>query len=417
MEFHRYDLYAFQLLHFLVSNYQYQIVTVRQQRKEMWLVNRDHEVYPIIRIGAFEDSQIIDQTDYMMQIKMIMLVKNNMPVLVLNTNPHSTLLNEKSFTQIPIAPHHCTHTRLMETFVGIENVVHEVDDQRKEYIRLTHLLETEQRKRMREQRKELGFLKHIPKLTATVILLCIVITLLATMTAIYLESDVISALLWGAYYKMNVVALHEYWRLLTAGFLHIDILHLLANMIALYTIGSACENNFTKTQYLIILICSIFVGNVFVFLTEGNVLGLGISGGIFGLLGAFITTLYANDTIRHPMVQSSVFRLLLMNAVISLFPGISLFAHLGGFVSGVFLGIIFSKCEKWAKLRVHVTICLAILTGFSCGTMKSYQNVEPLQGKVDQTLLKTVRNLGFDHYAKRMQDAYLHYYTKEELGL
>ena len=72
-------------------------------------------------------------------------------------------------------------------------------------------------------------------------LVCIIIFLLALMSAFYLENDAIAIVLWGAYYKMNVISMQEYWRLLTAGFMHIALFHLFANIMALYSIGCGCE--------------------------------------------------------------------------------------------------------------------------------------------------------------------------------
>lgn len=414
-----YDIYAFQLLHFLVTQHGYQIVTIKQQREDIWLMNPLHAAYPIIRLSTSDNAQTLQNLEYLRQVHRAIsdMVKREGKLLILNTNPESRPIDNDFLNQVIIQPGNCEDTTVTEAFLGIVDIPHEVEDRQKEYIRITRSLEEMQMNMIRKQRKEMGLLKRIPKLTGILCLICIAMWLISSMVAMYLESNVQAAILCGAYYKMNVVSMHEYWRFLTAGFLHLDIFQLLMNLMVLINIGIACEKTFTKKQYLMILIVSIVMGNLFVYLTEGNVIGLGISGGLFGLLGAFIASLFENGSIKHPMVKATVFRLVLLNILISIMPGISLFAHLGGFITGVFMGILFVKSTRWASLKKHVTIAFAILLGMSCGMAVKINAVDPLDKEVDRTLLSNVRALGLGTYADYMQSSYLHYYSEEDLGL
>lgn len=419
MEPTKYDIYAFQLLHFFVSKHHYQIVTIKQQKEDIWLMNKDNERYPIIRLSTTNNADTLKNIEYLRQVHRAILdmVKREGKLLILNTNEESTVIDNEFLVQSTIQPNHCDDEALCKEFPGIEAIPHVVEDLKKEYVRITRSLEELQMSMIKKQRKEMGFFKRIPKLTGIIALICIIVWVIASMVSIYLESDLISAILCGAYYKMNIVSMHEYWRFLTAGFLHMDIFHLLMNLMALINVGIACEKNFTKKQYLIILLVSICTGNLFVYLTEGNVLGLGISGGIFGLLGAFIATLFENGSIKHPIIRATVIRLFMINLLISLLPGISLFAHLGGLIAGMFMGVIFVNSKRWMNLKKHVVISFAILLGFSCGMATRINVVEPLEPKVDASLLKTIKALGWDQYASYMQDSYLRFYDKEDLGL
>lgn len=414
-----YDIYAFQLLHYLVVQHGYQIVTIRQQREDIWLMNGNTQQYPIIRISTSNNQQTLNNIDYLRSVHRAIadMVKKEDKLLILNTNPESTPIDNEFLTQIPIQPKQCLDTFLLQAFPDIQEIPHEVKDRQKEYVRISKSLEQMQMNLMRKQRKEMGFFKRIPKLTGIICLICIAMWLIASMVAMYLESNVQAAILTGAYYKMNVVSMQEYWRFLTAGFLHMDIFHLMMNLMVLINVGIACEKSFSKVQYVTILCVAIFTGNLFVYLTEGNVIGLGISGGIFGLLGAFIATLFENGSIKHPMVKATILRLVLLNILISIMPGVSLLAHLGGCISGVFLGIIFVKSTRWVSLKKHVTIAFAILMGMTCGMATNINAVDPLDASVDRSLLATVRALGWDDYADYMQSRYLKYYSEEELGL
>ena len=81
------------------------------------------------------------------------------------------------------------------------------------------------------------------------------------------------------------------------------------------------------------------------------------------------------------------------------------------------MGIIFSKVPRWSHLRIHVTISFAILVGLSFAMASKLDLIEPLDRQIDRTYYHTVKKLGLDSYAERIQKAYLQYYSKEELGI
>lgn len=409
------EIYAYQLLHFFVTKHQYQIVTIKQQRKDIWLMNAANQQYPVIRLSAYSNMDTLANTDYLRNAHRAILdiIHRESKLYIINTSEESTPVDNDFMKQVLLHPGVLGDEQLKEFFPGVESVVHKVEDNQKEYAKITRSLEEMQIQMLKKQRKAQGFFKQIPKLTGILVGICVAVWVIAQMMAFYLENDILAAILCGAYYKMNIVSMHEYWRFFTSGFLHMDVFHLLMNMIALISVGRACEAVFKRYQYLTILCVSIIVGNFFVYIVQGNLLGLGISGGIFGLLGAFIVTLYENGSIKHPMVKASVFRLILMNLMISLLPGISMAAHLGGFVSGAFLGLIFVPSKRWEKMKFHAKISFTILLGLLCGLAMRINIVDPLYKDVDTTLYHTVRALGLDWYADSMYEHYLEYYPEE----
>src|SRR6266542_34617 len=79
----------------------------------------------------------------------------------------------------------------------------------------------------------------------------------------------------------------EYWRLLTANFLHIGLLHLLVNSYALYILGIEVEALFGHQRFIVIYLLSGISGSVFSFMiTQG--LSAGASTSLFGLFGALV---------------------------------------------------------------------------------------------------------------------------------
>ena len=136
----------------------------------------------------------------------------------------------------------------------------------------------------------------------------------------------------------------EYYRLITSMFLHADIMHIFSNMIALLLFGTAVESNYSKLEYLIIYFISGLIGNLFsLILLPLDVISLGASGAIFGLIGAAFV-LFAVDGDRMLIFLGILF--LFYFIIASLAPGINLWAHLFGLVGGILFGYIFIPKRK-----------------------------------------------------------------------
>ncbi len=143
------------------------------------------------------------------------------------------------------------------------------------------------------------------------------------------------------------VARGEYWRLLTVVLVHAGLLHLAFNMYALYLVGPMVERIYGRTQYLLMYVLSGIAGSVlsYIFLSENAV---GASGAIFGLFGVvFIAYRVHNpllgrgaDALARQIGFLIVFNLVLDLGLIGGGVGIDIFAHIGGLIAGVWLGLI-----------------------------------------------------------------------------
>jgi membrane associated rhomboid family serine protease len=141
----------------------------------------------------------------------------------------------------------------------------------------------------------------------------------------------------------------EVWRLFTDMFVHVDIVHILFNSVALYSIGTLVERIYGAVRYAIIY----FVSGLFaslasfaymaVVLHQPNQIAAGASGAIFGIAGVVIVL----GIVRHSLVpravalQLSVFMgvLILLNLGFDqITPGIDTRAHVGGLLMGLILG-------------------------------------------------------------------------------
>jgi membrane associated rhomboid family serine protease len=133
-----------------------------------------------------------------------------------------------------------------------------------------------------------------------------------------------------------IVDLHQYYRLLTSGFLHDGLLHILFNMVFLYIMGPMLEPAIGRLNFAFVYFASLFAGSFGALLFQPLSPTIGASGACFGVLGALIVVArYRGISIW----QSGLGLTLGINIVFSLaYTGISIGAHLGGVVGGAIAG-------------------------------------------------------------------------------
>jgi membrane associated rhomboid family serine protease len=161
----------------------------------------------------------------------------------------------------------------------------------------------------------------------------------------------------------RVAAFGEYWRLVGAAFLHIGLLHLLVNMIALGFVGPALERVFGHWRFTALYLLSALGGSVSVYLFDEPLSAVaGASGAIYGLFAATVVVLRKLGLDPRAMIVTIAF-----NFAVSLAPGISLLGHLGGFVVGVLaaLALVYTPRgpSRTSMQIVALGVLLAVLLG------------------------------------------------------
>lgn len=174
---------------------------------------------------------------------------------------------------------------------------------------------------------------------------------------------------WGGNLKSDVTS-GEWWRLITAVFVHIGILPLLANIFGLYFIGLMVEPMLGKFKLLIAYICTgVIAGLASIFWIEQGVTA-GASGAIFGLYGvllAFATTSYINK--KFPKVWIfCITAYAVVNVVMGLQGANDNAANLGGFAAGVAVGYLFFFFHFKRNLAraggTRISFEILLITGF-----------------------------------------------------
>ena len=137
-----------------------------------------------------------------------------------------------------------------------------------------------------------------------------------------------------------LVADGEWWRLISAAFLHYGPFHLFMNMLVLYLFGPPLESLLGPARFLLLYIASGLAGSAGALLMNPEVATVGASGAIYGLFGAMLV-LERQGTY---VFGGSVIPLLVINLVITFaFPGISIGGHLGGLIGGALAILALSR--------------------------------------------------------------------------
>lgn len=136
----------------------------------------------------------------------------------------------------------------------------------------------------------------------------------------------------------------EYWRLITAMFLHAGWLHWATNSWALYQLGALYETLFGSPRfaatYLISGVCASLASVVF-----SKSVAVGASGAIFGIMGAFVFSLLRSPHYRHERWTRGLIQQIMFWTLVNIAIGFSVrfidnAAHIGGLVAGLLLGFV-----------------------------------------------------------------------------
>lgn len=136
----------------------------------------------------------------------------------------------------------------------------------------------------------------------------------------------------------------EWWRVVTAGFLHAGAIHLLFNMFAVYVLGSLLEPAVGTARFVAIYFVSLFAGSCGALIVDPNELTVGASGAVFGLMSAaFIMA-------RHRGVEeiaSQIGLFVVINLVFTFSVStISVGGHVGGLIGGAIAALVVAFFER-----------------------------------------------------------------------
>jgi membrane associated rhomboid family serine protease len=166
----------------------------------------------------------------------------------------------------------------------------------------------------------------------------------------------------------KLIGVHEgeYWRLVTGGFLHANLLHIAFNMYLLYLLGQMLEPVYGSARFAALYAAALLCGSLGALLQSTTTLTVGASGAVFGLMGAAFMELRARGI--DPW-RSDIGMLIALNLGLSfVLSGVSLGGHIGGLIGGgvAALGIQAidrERLPRWTALALCGAICIAAAAG------------------------------------------------------
>ncbi len=181
------------------------------------------------------------------------------------------------------------------------------------------------------------------------------------------------------------VASGEYWRLLSAGFLHGNLVHLATNMLSLYWLGIPLERILGRWRMLSIYVLSLLGSSVSVLLFSAPVsMTIGASGAVYGLMGALLMTIRRLKLDPRPLIV-----VVALNVFITFtYPGLSWQGHLGGFVAGAVLGAAMVFPPRTSRVAwqwgvgVGLAVVLLVLTFIAVGQIGPWYCIYQVGGQI-----------------------------------
>ena len=141
----------------------------------------------------------------------------------------------------------------------------------------------------------------------------------------------------------------EWFRIVSAGFLHAGILHLGLNMFVLYILGRILEPAIGTPRFVALYAVSLLAGSLGALVLEADTLVVGASGAVYGAMGA--TILIARRR-GFEDIAGQIGIWLVLNLVLTFsINGISIGGHLGGLTGGVLAALLITQAERHAGGR------------------------------------------------------------------
>ena len=150
----------------------------------------------------------------------------------------------------------------------------------------------------------------------------------------------------------------EWYRLVTASFLHGSLLHLLFNMVALWWIGSIVEQSLGTLRYLLVYFVSGLAGSAgALVLSDATDVTIGASGAVYGIMGALLIL----EWLRTGSLAGPAMTLIVLNLALSFaIPNISIGGHLGGLTGGIAATLAISQFRYGRRALLGPTLVVLI---------------------------------------------------------
>lgn len=410
------DFLFWRLAYFFVSKQEYRFIQLSKDQKELWLEKRENKEAQVIRLLRYD----LDWSNWMQQdIERVAL--NGESIRKQITRGELSVLNLYISSYLPVDDFefrikkpffHETNKKTKVTSKIIDRGTYEeqlryledlFDDPisipaRNDYLeeeieQLKRATLTAANKKIKEEKAL--FEQGKPFFTYVIIAIQVIMFLILEMNGG--STNTSTLIKFGA--KFNPLILEgEWWRFFAPMVLHIGIMHLAMNTLALYYLGIAIERIFGKVRFLLIYILAGFSGSVASFLFSSSI-SAGASGAIFGCFGALLYFGMMYPKLFFRTMGANIFVVLAINLAFGFsVSGIDNAGHIGGLIGGFLAtGIVhFPKQKKWGLQSVFL---LLTVVGISLLLRFGYEHPSALLDE-ESTLVMSQEYIQSEEYEK-----------------
>ena len=358
------DEIIIKLLHYFITVENYSPIVLKGAKNEIWLEKLDAD-YKVVRLVSnyIHNNEQLNTDLYRTKQIMKRIKKKTMSFSINALSIFVNLGDNVEIDKVELNDIACVKLKDMDDLKSYEFLMDEFPQITKQtkykeegmelFIKLTD--EIGKKNDTNQKQAELLFSKKDPIVTKILLIINFIVFLLS----ILFGSDFIINV--GSNYKPYVLN-GQFYRLITSGFIHIDLIHFLCNMYALYVIGPQIENFFGKVKYLLIYFGSIIIASLLslVFLKEG--ISFGASGAIFGLLGSLLYFGYHYRVYLDGVIKSQIIPIIVLNLFLGfMLNGIDNAGHIGGLIGGILLAMACGVPYKSKKQDIINGINLTLI--------------------------------------------------------
>jgi len=178
----------------------------------------------------------------------------------------------------------------------------------------------------------------------------------------------------------------DYWRLVTAGFVHAGFFHFAINMWCLWSLGQLSERLFGSAATLAIYVLTGVGGAMLSIGVNPLRSEVGASAAVFGIAGAILSGIkfgnVALASVHKRQILSSLIFFVIFNLSFGMLPGIDNLAHLGGLVSGFLFGAPLASAASSGKKNLEwgaIVLATVVLIGIGSRLVQSHGHLSQLR--------------------------------------
>ena len=333
------EVIVMNLVHYFVTEKNYNPVVVHGINDEIWLENMDSD-YRIVRIISryiHNDEQLGFNRFRSKQIARKLQLKTlsfKMPVLSIyvNLGENVKTLEDDDNGNLSVFIKEITdfknNMHLLKVFPDIAEKTYHDEKGIELLFKITEDINQANEKKSKKMEKI--FSNKKPIFTYIIMGVCLIMFIVSGMGY---GDNIIMSMGENIGY---LVKEGQIYRLITCMFLHYGIIHFACNMYSLFVIGPRVEDFFGKRKFLLIYFLSGICASLLVSGIQPNIACVGASGAIFGLLGALLYFGYNYRGYIGAMVKSQIIPVVIYNLLLGFFfPQISTLAHVGGLIGGI----------------------------------------------------------------------------------